>query len=98
MPLKAYFLSNVFNLMGRLIQMNHKKWIKFLIGIGCLSVLFFILPVLHGYIPGSKNLQHIIKKENIDIDALFYSEESRSAGSKKAIEEKLETLQKLREK
>lgn len=73
--------------------MKYKKWINFGIGFCCLFLSFLILPVLHHCIPGSRALRQVSVKENIDTNALFYSEESRSSESKKIIEEKLESIQ-----
>lgn len=78
--------------------MKIKQVIKFFVGLFGLGAVFILLPKIHNYIPGSEKLQQVIKKENIEVNALFYSEETRSSGSKKAIEEKLEEINRRKKK
>lgn len=78
--------------------MKIKQIINFFVGLLGLGAGFILLPKIHSCIPGSEKLQQTIKKENIEVNALFYSEETSSAGSKKAIEEKLEEINRRKKK
>jgi hypothetical protein len=65
------------------------KYLRLLIAIIALSIIYFFLPFLHRYIPGSRQLRESANKEEVDVNAFFYSEESRSAGSSRSIGEKM---------
>lgn len=70
-----------------------KKWYKLLLACSILTVIYYSLPRLHRQIPGSQRLNKRVVEKNIDVSALFYSEEHNTAAACRAIEEKLHRVQ-----
>ena len=65
------------------------KWMK-LIGSLMLLILFiYTLPFLHQMLPGSKSVIRVIKSNDIDTTALFYSEEKKTIDAEIMIRESL---------